>query len=516
MGTAAGALFFGLSAGTRRPFRLGLVIVAGTAVGFALLRRQAPMVAVCVFGLPLLFAVHFWHSDGRSAFPRKSLTLGVPLAIGLGVAWALVAGPITASAYRNALGGQMDVAQVLLCGIAIPMTYGLALVAPTALVRWMEGAGRASLRGFEVGAMTAAVVNAAATATLLVPQLAMGASAASQPVGVLVAEALVEGVAWPLGSAATGGAFGVAMWFRMSRSAQPRYRRSVAVLAALLGAMAFPVAMGLVDVAPLSLIPYVALQLLIAVVTVLAAQAVIALALRNDSSPSRAAAHRLATMRGVLGPVILGMGGAVAVTAVVASLVKPAAPAYTCPPDCGRPPIGKPVEANPRFSGDSGAFSVSYPGEGTAYAVTFDPPGINGVQLKYLAGDTGTITLFGELARGRTPQQIAQEVLRRRFPTAAVSYEIPNASVGYEPGYGVVADVYPRDTSSTYQRLRVIVMTAIRHGYALIATAAGPYHEFSPDYGPGHPSAANLEVAMDMGKYVNSFRWYGDRYGRPS
>jgi hypothetical protein len=59
-------------------------------------------------------------------------------------------------------------------------------------------------------------------------------------------------------------------------------------------------------------------------------------------------------------------------------------------------------------------------------------------------------------------------------------------------------------------------MAAIRHDYALIAAASGPYHEFSPDYGPGHPSGANLEVAMDMGKYVNSFKWNGDRYARSS
>jgi hypothetical protein len=176
----------------------------------------------------------------------------------------------------------------------------------------------------------------------------------------------------------------------------------------------------------------------------------------------------------------------------------------------------KPVETNPRYSGDNGAFSVAYPGEGTAYEVTFDPRGINGVQLKYVGGDTGMLTFFGEPGRNRTPEQVVQEVLKARYPSATIAYEIPNASVGYEPGYGVIADVYPRDTSSTFNRLRVIVMAAIRHDYALIAAASGPYHEFSPDYGPGHPSGANLEVAMDMGKYVNSFKWNGDRYARSS
>ena len=211
-----------------------------------------------------------------------------------------------------------------------------------------------------------------------------------------------------------------------------------------------------------------------------------------------------------------GVGVAVAVAFLVATLVKPTLAEYVCPPDCGHPPLGKPVETNPRFSGDGGAFSVSYPSEGTAYEVTFDPPGMKGVQARYIGGDTGVLKLFGEPARDRTAEQIAQEILTSDFPGAIVDYDIPNASVGYQPGYGVVADVHPRDKSGTFTRLRVIVMVAVKHDYALIATAAGPFHEFSPDYGTGHPSGANLEVAMDMGKYVNSFRWFGDRYQRPS
>jgi hypothetical protein len=195
-------------------------------------------------------------------------------------------------------------------------------------------------------------------------------------------------------------------------------------------------------------------------------------------------------------------------------LITPATKAYVCPPDCGRPPLGTPVETNPRFSGDNGAFSVAYPGEGSAYEVTFDPPGMNGVELRYVGGDTGTLRLFGESALDRTPRQIVQQILARKYPQATVSYEIPNASVGYQPGYGVVADVYTRDSAASRTRLRVIVMAAVKHDYALIAAAVGPYHEFSPDYGTGHPSGANLELAMDMGKYVNSFRWAGDRHGR--
>ncbi len=113
---------------------------------------------------------------------------------------------------------------------------------------------------------------------------------------------------------------------------------------------------------------------------------------------------RAATYPGVLGPLVAGLGAVVAAGVATAVLITPATKAYVCPPDCGRPPLGTPVETNPRFSGDNGAFSVAYPGEGSAYEVTFDPPGMNGVELKYTGGDTGILRLFGEPARDRTPK----------------------------------------------------------------------------------------------------------------
>jgi hypothetical protein len=547
-----------------------VLILAVAAAGFAMLRWQAAVVAISVFGLPILFALYLREIDARHSLRRRDFALAAVLAIGLGVGWALIAGPIVADAYNAALGGTMDLGTILLCGVAIPISLGLVLIAPAAVVRVLVHSSGESLDGFTVGAVGAAVVNAAATATLLAPQLAMGLTVEAQSVGGLLAEALVEGIAWPFGSLAAGGVFGISLWFVPAADAPRRYRRSVVVPAALLGALALSVAMGIADIAPLPLGVYIALQLLIAVSAVLAVRIVIADALLHESTRDtvdewircaecdhvvarmgfcsdcgvaiRAASRTSRTARlvgpatsedgqdrtaavvpqrkaghlRVLAPMIAGVSAALAVAVVVSILTKPARAAYACPPDCGGPSTGKPVETNPRYSGDNGAFSVAYPGEGTAYEVTFDPPGIDGVQLKYVGGDTGTLTLYGEPARKRGAQQIAEDVLSARFPRATVAYVIPNASVGYEPGFGLVADVYPRDTSSTFNRLRVIVMAAVRHDYALIATAAGPYQEFSSEYGPGHPSGANLEVAMDMGKYVNSFRWFGDRYARPS
>ncbi len=180
---------------------------------------------------------------------------------------------------------------------------------------------------------------------------------------------------------------------------------------------------------------------------------------------------------------------------------------YACPPDCGRPPTGTPVEINPRFTAADGSFSVSHPAPSSAYKITTKP---NGVTADFLAGDGGTMQFFSEPAAGRTPEQIAKELVNKTFPDTRVAYEIPNAMVGYRQGYGEVADCWPQGANSSYLRMRILVMVAIKDDLALVAAAVGPYHQFGPDFGFGKPSGANTQIALDMGKYVNSFSWRGD------
>lgn len=209
--------------------------------------------------------------------------------------------------------------------------------------------------------------------------------------------------------------------------------------------------------------------------------------------------------------VLMVWGGVIVVVAAVlvgVSMIVHKPPArYICPPDCGSPPTGEPVAVNPSFTAPDGTFSVSYPAPGTAYVITTSP---NGVTAEFVGGDGGTLRLFSEPANGRTPNEIATTLVSKTFPDARTAYEIPNAMVGYEPGYGLVADCWPQGANSSYARMRVIAMVAVKNDLALIAGAAGPYHEFGPDSGAGKPSGANLQLAIDMGKYVNSFRWAGD------
>ncbi|KDE99738.1 hypothetical protein Y900_012535 [Mycolicibacterium aromaticivorans JS19b1 = JCM 16368] len=210
--------------------------------------------------------------------------------------------------------------------------------------------------------------------------------------------------------------------------------------------------------------------------------------------------------------VTIGLWVIVLVTAmmalsVVATRITPTATTYHCPPDCGRPPTGLPVAINPRYFAPDGSFSVSYPSPGTAYDVTIEP---NGVRAELNVGDGGTLRLFSEPAKGRHARQVANDLLNQIFPDAVTSYELPNAILGYQPGYGEVADDWPKGTAIDSQHQRIIIIVAVKNDLALVAGAVGPFHQFGPDDGPGPPSAANLDIAKDMGKYVNSFMWRGD------
>lgn len=205
----------------------------------------------------------------------------------------------------------------------------------------------------------------------------------------------------------------------------------------------------------------------------------------------------------VLGLLALGLVVGYVFIGVWDTLVQDAS-VYRCPPDCGRPKMAVPVATLPRYDAPSGDFSVSYPAPGGTYQVT---TGDNGVTAR--SDNGGVLRLFSEPARGRIARTVVAQLMAREYPRSSVAYELPNTAVGYQVGYGVVAN-FRQPGMSVVIDSRLIVMAAVKNDLALIAVATGPFRRFSPDFGPGLPSAANLEVAVDMAKYVESFRWKGD------
>jgi hypothetical protein len=204
--------------------------------------------------------------------------------------------------------------------------------------------------------------------------------------------------------------------------------------------------------------------------------------------------------------VVTIVGVSAALVGLSASIATPAVQ-YNCPPDCGHPPIGTPVTSNPRFTAADGSFSVAYPAPGSAYEVSIAD---DGVTARYLGGDGGVLRLWSQPAQGRSAKETTAAILAASYPNARRSYAIPNAMVGFRPGYGEVADIWPQDGDSRFRHLRLVILVSVHNDLALVAGAIGPYRQFGPDFGPGRPSAANLELALDMGQYVNSFAWQGD------
>ncbi|WP_183503455.1 zinc ribbon domain-containing protein [Mycolicibacterium sp. BK607] len=568
----ASSLFPHQSQFSRTPFNLGLVLVVVAMAVAVQLRLPGALVTVAALGLPLLFVIYRHQSGVYRDIPRSSLAITVVLGIAIGVGWVVLTGDLvireTGAPFDAGIAGH----RVLRDGLGVAEGGALLMMIPALVVRLIRPGARESLNGFVIGVLSALSFTAAATFTRLAPQFAAATVAKNRPVEWLLIEAAIRGVTIPLTAACAGGLLGAALWFRRP-TGQARLRHSLVNVAlvlfgvAVLGVYAI---VGITDVAGLPQETMLAWHIAMALVALLALRIGLQLALLHEepdpmggqpqlclhcrnvvpemafcpacgASTRASSAMSRAERREVVpeedaGPAswpgyvleaqtytapplsrttstrVLAMWVAVIVAvtapliALSASISEPAV-VYNCPPDCGRPPTGTPVAALPRFTAPDGGFSVAYPAPGSAYDVTFAS---DGVTARYTGGDGGTLKLWSRPAGGESAKEIAEAFLTERYPDARTAYEIPNAMVGYQFGYGEVADIWPQDGDASYRHLRLVILVAVKHDLALIAGAIGPYREFGPKFGPGRPSGANLELAMDLDKYVNSFAWRGD------
>ncbi|HET9566059.1 MAG TPA: zinc ribbon domain-containing protein [Mycobacterium sp.] len=553
--SVASSLFPHLPHRSRTAFRVGLAGLFLLLIALGLLRWQAPMIAVIALGLPLVFLLYLYEADIHRDLTLRSLVPTALLGIGLGVGWAFATGSLVSDFYDVSLADATSRRLAQLVGIGVPVGGAILMLVPAVVMRLVRPT-RESLDGFVIGSLGAISFTGAGTLIRLAPQFATGVTAGDRPASVMIFQATVQGVAIPLTTAAMGGLVGAALWFG---------RRNLVVASVLATLVVFAV-LGLWEVTPVLQGVDLGAHLMIAVIALLAlriglqycllheehdapnpggrvlcphcdhvvpdmafcpncgvaaaaASRVSRTARRAGASDEGAAPRpgyavpagvyevapvRHTTYRWLFTTLAAGLGVTVAAGVTASVLATPPRPRYTCPPDCGRPPIAEPIDINPRFVSADGEFSVQYPGPESLYTATLYP---DWIELEYVGGDTGLLDLWGESADKRTAKQVIDKMIADYYPDATLDYEIPNAMVGYEPGYGAVFDDYPQDSSGEFTRLRIVALSAVKNDYALVATAVGPYHEFTPDFGTGHPSGVNLQLAMDMGKYVNSFRW---------
>ncbi len=537
----ASSLLPHLSALTRTPLNVGvLVIVAALAI---LAQAQLPggLITVAALGLPLLLSIYWWRAGVLAGLPRWAVGLTAVLAIGIAIGWVVLTDDLVVRQAGSAFDAGSAGRRVLRDGFGVAEGGALLMLVPAVIVRLLWRSRRESLDGFVIGVLSALLFTSTATLTRLAPQLLTAPVARNEPVRWLMFEAAVRGVAVPITAACAGGLVGAALWFTRTKQAGRPGRLAVAFAVGLCATVVLAVyaLVGRADIEGVTQWVVLSWHIAMAIVALIALRVGVQLALLHERQDPYPEGHLrcpncrtlqpamafcpdcgAATRAGVRvaaspapGPVRVTATWLVTITAICAlvigmqALVVKAPPRYNCPPDCGRPPSGTPVAANPRFTPPGGQYSVAYPDPGSNYAVTIDD---TGVTARFTAGDGGVMRLTGEPAAGRTAQQVARAYLASKFPTAQFSYEIPNAKLGFAPGYGEVADVFPNDLDTRFTRTRVIVIAAVKDDYALIAGGAGPYRQFGPDSGPGRPSPANVQIAEDMGRYVNSFMWAGD------
>ena len=500
-----GSLFPQLSPSGRPAFRVNLAILLCALLAFVLLRWQIAAIAVGVLGFPLIFADYLVETSALRGRPRWTWIAAITLGFGLGVGWAVGSGVATARNYGLDIGAGVAGGPNA-DSLAVPLIAVVLMAVPAVVVRFFRSGGSAALDGFVVGVLGATSFGVGATLVRLGPQLATGLAARHRPLEGLLVEAGIRGVVIPLTSAAAGGIVGLALW--SSGSGLLARRRPLLVAVALV-ALAV-VGTRLPDVAALSIRGQLLLNVVVMVVALLVLRVSLHFAVLQDKSGSPTAPSTPRAAGVFVRPVarlVAGLVVAVGFFIAASMLLTPAVARYACPPECGSPPTGTPVEVKPRFTAADGAFSVSYPPIESGYDAK---TGATGVEAKLGVGDGGVLRLFGEAARGRSAEQVVRDFIGRVQPDAVRGYVIPNAMLGYQLGYGEVDDAYPVSASGDYVRLRIATIAAVKNDVALIAAAVGPFHQFGPNFGPGPPSAVDLQVALDMDEYVNSFRWRGD------
>ena len=255
----ASSLFPHLPHRSRSAFRAGLAVVFLVLIALALLRWQAPMIALCAFGFPLMFVLYLYEADMHRELTLRSLVPTALLGIGLGVGWALATGPLIADFYALSLVDTNARRLAALLGIVVPVGGAILMMLPAAVMRFVRHT-RESLDGYVIGALSAISFTLAATLTRLAPQFATGVTAGDRPASMLLVQAGVQGVAAPLTAAAMGGLVGAALWFG---------RRNLLV-SAVVATLAVYTVVGAIEVTPVPGSLHLGAHLAITVIALLA------------------------------------------------------------------------------------------------------------------------------------------------------------------------------------------------------------------------------------------------------
>ncbi len=232
--------------------------------------------------------------------------------------------------------------------------------------------------------------------------------------------------------------------------------------------------------------------------------------------------------RGVshLALVALLLAGLALLTAIllVVAVFAPPAPPPPCPPlRWQSPPIGAlgmasdqgspagPQLAQGRLYTNAQGFTVRYypfPGTTTYPGVSTTS---NSIVLNYpfkaKFGGASYLGVIGKSDGGATPQQKVNDEVSQIAPNAQVQFLMPEAYVGYWPGYGEAFQTQVASADGQSATYEVVVLAAVHDGFGIAVVASGErLNQITPGstWWDGHPSPIAISVAYLADSTVNS------------
>lgn len=131
-------------------------------------------------------------------------------------------------------------------------------------------------------------------------------------------------------------------------------------------------------------------------------------------------------------------------------------------------------------------------------------------KVQYPRGTTWPLVVTGEKAAGRSAEAVARQVQQARYPEARVVYTIPQAELGYNPGFGAIYEYTSAAGSGQSQRVRVVIMAAVKKDLAVVIHTANVWRKTDPKVDGSHPNPAETWAVFFIDELTNTVTFPGD------
>jgi hypothetical protein len=207
---------------------------------------------------------------------------------------------------------------------------------------------------------------------------------------------------------------------------------------------------------------------------------------------------------------IAGVVVLIIVLTIVGKLLIPSTP--VCPAPCRIPPPRvQPLSAPHTYTSSTYGFKVDYDSSFMGPSQISQQNSSSIVWTLTASSNAGPIGFpygfFGTAANGRSAEQVAQAYQSSSFPQATMLYQITQAGLGYEPGWGAVYDLNVQAPDGGSIDSRLFVVTSISGNTAVTFAGIG----FVKSEKDEHPNPSGTPMAQIFSFLLNQVTMPGEK-----